>query len=418
MGNGISKLLLALLVLGVTHTSEAQLWKKIKQKASEKVEEQVDRKIDDVLEGEKKPQKKKDTEKDTDKERSDSDRPENAKTETGTTKNEVEVWRNYKFVPGEKVVFYDDLKREEVGEFPSRWDLVSGSAEVVRLNDDNTIMGLATYNNRVTPLFEKSGYLSDEFTIEFDVFIDDLSRENNNSWAYYNLYFGEDNYREPNEYPNVNLAFRSGKTEGHVGDYTFPLEEVSLGELNGWHHISLSYYKGKFKLYYDEKRIANLPKINVVPKAFAIDFEGHASAGLDDVKIAIKNIRIAHGGGEMYKRIVSDGSYVTNGILFDSGKATLKKESLGVLNKLTSLMKDNSDWNFLVVGHTDADGDEADNMKLSKARAAAVKAQMIQNGVAAERITTEGKGEGELLNGNTTPEEKATNRRVEFILKK
>ncbi len=401
--------------------SEAQIWKKIKKRAEKKVEQKIlketDKKVDKVL-NPKEAEKKRKQDSITASKPDEKKIPSNQENGIKDSKKGVEIWRNYKFVPGEKVIFYDDQKIEEVGEFPSRWDLISGVAEIVRFDDEKVIIGLAEYNNRITPLFDSTNYLSDEFTIEFDVYLDNVSRKDYNNWVNYNIYFDESRYKQRGGTPDIKLGFRSGKTEGYAADYNFTLEEVPLGELYAWHHIALSYYKGKFKLYFDEKRIANLPKFDIAPSVFAIDFDGHASGRNDPLKVAIKNVKIAHGGGQLYKRIVADGAYVTNGILFDTGKAVLKTESMGVINKMIDLMKDNKDWSFEIIGHTDSDGDTATNLQLSQDRAEAVKQVMVKNGIDVGRLSTLGKGESEPLNQNRNVEEKANNRRVEFILKK
>ena len=202
-----------------------------------------------------------------------------------------------------------------------------------------------------------------------------------------------------------------------ISSSSFKLENVSAGQVNQWHHIAISYYKGKFKMYYDDKRISNIPKFGTEPDIFAIDFHSY---GHRNIKIhqAIKNIRIAHGGGQMYKRIMADGKYVTNGILFDSGKSIIKPQSMGIINKVATVMEENPDWKFQIIGHTDSDGLTEKNLILSKQRADAVKQALIKLRIDEKRITTSGKGEDEPLNTNKTPEEKANNRRVEFILKK
>ena len=67
-----------------------------------------------------------------------------------------------------------------------------------------------------------------------------------------------------------------------------------------------------------------------------------------------------------------------------------------------------------VTGHTDADGDPTLNMQLSIQRAEIVKAQLIERGLPADRITAEGMGSYEPLADNTTSKGKAMNRRVEI----
>ena len=72
--------------------------------------------------------------------------------------------------------------------------------------------------------------------------------------------------------------------------------------------------------------------------------------------------------------------------------------------------------NIKIVGHTDSDGDDAKNLELSKRRAESVKNALSNDfGIAADRIQTDGAGESMPIVPNTTVEQKAKNRRVEFI---
>lgn len=412
--------------------SQAQFWKKLKEKVVEKVEEKITEKtvekteeeIDDILNKKKKDKKtseKKTPNEQPNTEESSSEKTENTNEANNTKDKSIEVFRNFKFIPGEKVIFYDDLEYEEIGEFPSRWDLVQGGAEIASFNSEKVIIGTASYNNSITPLFKNENYLGDEFTIEFDVYIDDISRTND--WVDLDISFktNKEDSADTNERNDLHLSFRTRKLSGYVSDNgSFNLEEVTIEKLKDWNHIAISYYKGKLKIYFNEHRVSNLPNFKKEIIDLGIIMNKPNSDGDNpnqDMKVAIKNIRIAHGGGQMYKRIMADGKYVTNGILFDSGKATIKPQSMGIINKMVNVMKEKADWNFEIIGHTDSDGDDASNLTLSKQRAEAVKQAIVDKGIAADRLSTTGKGETEPLNTNSTKEEKANNRRVEFIKK-
>lgn len=415
------KLITSLLVFGFffsVQTTEAQFLKKLKKKVEKaaedavirKAEKKTEKEVDDIFD------KKEKKEKEINGDEKKSKEILGSEKKTGTEEKSLEVWRNYKFIPGEKVIFYDDLKAEEVGEFPSRWDLIKGGAEIVTFNGEKVIMG-TTDNNAIMPLFKDSSYLSDEFTIEFDIYVDNISNEEVNYWSGYNVTFNSKNIEKRismGTTSHISLDLRYGKISGFASDRKFEIEEVAINK-NSWNHIAMSYHKGKFKLYIDDKRVINLPKFSIVPKAFMIDMFGYPRTNKTNIKVAIKNIRIAHGGGQMYKRIMADGKYVTGGILFDSGKATIKLQSMGVINKIASIMNENPDWKFQIIGHTDSDGSSEKNLLLSQQRAESVKSTLISLGIKAERLTTLGKGETESLNTNSTPEEKSNNRRVEFI---
>jgi outer membrane protein OmpA-like peptidoglycan-associated protein len=87
-----------------------------------------------------------------------------------------------------------------------------------------------------------------------------------------------------------------------------------------------------------------------------------------------------------------------------------------VLKEIATVLNDNPGVKVKIIGHTDADGKDADNLVLSQQRAAAVKS--ILSGefkIDASRMQTDGKGETQPLDKNTSAEGKANNRRVEFI---
>jgi outer membrane protein OmpA-like peptidoglycan-associated protein len=117
----------------------------------------------------------------------------------------------------------------------------------------------------------------------------------------------------------------------------------------------------------------------------------------------------------LYDKFLVDGKFVTTGIKFDVNKATIKPESMGTINYVVKMMTDHPELKFSVEGHTDSDGEEASNQKLSEARAKAVLESMVKLGISAERLTSKGHGESKPMAGNDSPEGKAQNRRVEFV---
>lgn len=104
-------------------------------------------------------------------------------------------------------------------------------------------------------------------------------------------------------------------------------------------------------------------------------------------------------------------------INFDSGKSTIKKESMPVVEQIIEMMKQAPDINISVEGHTDSDGSSESNLKLSEARAKAVVDAIVKKGINKSRLTSKGYGEEKPIADNSTEEGKAKNRRVELIKK-
>ena len=101
-------------------------------------------------------------------------------------------------------------------------------------------------------------------------------------------------------------------------------------------------------------------------------------------------------------------------IFFETAKATLKDESKTELNKLVELLTKNPTIKIEIGGHTDNVGVDAENLKLSDARAVAVKNYLTANGISADRLSTKGYGETQPIADNNTEVGRAKNRRTEF----
>jgi OOP family OmpA-OmpF porin len=99
---------------------------------------------------------------------------------------------------------------------------------------------------------------------------------------------------------------------------------------------------------------------------------------------------------------------------FDTGKSVLKPEARAKLDDLVDKTKGINLEVIIAVGHTDSDGSDAYNQKLSVARSEAVKSYLTSKGVERNRVYTEGKGEKQPVADNKTKEGKAKNRRVEI----
>jgi OOP family OmpA-OmpF porin len=105
---------------------------------------------------------------------------------------------------------------------------------------------------------------------------------------------------------------------------------------------------------------------------------------------------------------------VLEGVNFQTSSAKLTPESLAVLDRVVEGLKGSPDVRILIEGHTDSQGPDAANMKLSKGRADAVRDYITSKGIASSRLQTKGYGETKPIADNNTDDGRAKNRRVEL----
>jgi outer membrane protein OmpA-like peptidoglycan-associated protein len=320
------------------------------------------------------------------------------------------VWAKYDFVPGDKVIFEDIHENEQNGEFPARWDLVKGAGIENAVFDNSRVIYFRSGDALIVPYLKdpKSDYLPDVFTIEFDAWFE--ARE----YCYYHLKLFDDK-NQPDACNLVTISANAIYYRG-VGGSTYPGEKHDDNlEKSYWRHIALSFNVRALKIYLDDARLVNIPNLECNPTGVTIGVPSFNSAGTKGINRFIKNIRIAEGGVKLYDRLLQDGKIVSNGIRFDVNKATLRPESMGVINTICQLMTEHPELRFSVEGHTDSDGDEASNQTLSEKRAETVASTLILMGIDSGRLISKGWGESKPVSDNSTPEGKANNRRVEFI---
>ena len=345
------------------------------------------------------------------------------------------------FVRGSVVMFEDDMKGEQVGEFPSKWDLVRGNAEIAVVNGQKCI-ALIDGDGWITPLVKGGikNYLGDVFTVEYDMLFDDRPKDGAPGIE---LDIMHETSRNDHELFTVHYNMAYDK-QSIICDYVRPTDEGYTSKEGSatahdacvindgrWHHFALSFNKRAIKFYVDGKRVINVP--NAKAGAGWLTFW---SGGKDDRPTYIKNVVIAQGAVDLYERNATDiesklseaaaaveksiaetGKFVTNNILFDTGKATIKPESDAELDKIAEYMKANPTVRFEVQGHTDNQGSDAVNDPLSQQRAEAVVKALEAKGVDGFNLRAVGKGSHEPVADNGTDAGRAKNRRVEFIKK-
>ncbi|NCB07351.1 MAG: OmpA family protein [Bacteroidia bacterium] len=324
-----------------------------------------------------------------------------------------ESYTKFDFIPGEKVLFYDDFSDVGVGEFPSNWN-TDASGEVVTTNQfpGKWFRLKEDYSYYIPDFFET---LPENYTVEFDALYTtgaDFSIE---------FYQRAETSMEDGYYPGdggLFINFFSDNVGWKNWDNLAEDEKIIDGEgpheqfstENTLQHYSIWIQKGRLRVYLNETKVVDAPRA-VLPKFKNNQIRFGAYQG-----VMIGNIKLAAGLPDTRSRLLTEGKLVTRGILFDSGSARIKPESFGILKEIATVLKENAQVSVKIVGHTDSDGDETLNLNLSKSRAEAVKNALSTDfGIEAARMQTDGKGESEPSDSNTTTQGKANNRRVEFI---
>jgi outer membrane protein OmpA-like peptidoglycan-associated protein/curli biogenesis system outer membrane secretion channel CsgG len=316
---------------------------------------------------------------------------------------DMTLYTKYDFIPGDKVIFYDDMANDEVGEFPYRWNLDEGVYEVAKLGGELWI--LATDDGNIRPKIPNVP-LPEQYTVEYEYYNNGPEQSGN----YHYLFWVDANGRNIGCFGiygdrSTWLALK-GKT---IADKDLPAKPGK-----GPHVMRIMATSRSVKCYVDNVRVANVPKIDgFQPTGFRLH---HRPYNNPDNPVLFRGFRFAEGGKSMREQLDETGKIVTHGILFDKGSHVIKGESYKTLQQIGELLTDDATLRLSINGHTDSDGEDTYNLDLSKQRAESVRNYLISKfGVTADRLECKGFGETEPIDSNGSPEGKANNRRVELV---
>ncbi len=326
----------------------------------------------------------------------------------------IKSYQNYDFIPGDKILFEDHFEGDQDGEFPAHWELDKGQAVLNKIEGTEALTLTEGNYVYVAPRMKTASYLTDPFTVEYD---DYMPCSETDGCAYgLTLFFKTAG--SSNDYDAlVTVSSYEAGYENSIEGKNFRMNSALPDAVKDdnfkrrWHHIAIAYKNSQLKVYVDQYRVLVVPDIKMTPVSLRFGGIGNQNAPM-----VLANVRIASGGNmNMIGKRFTESKIVTHGINFDTDKATIKPESMGTLNMIVQVMKDNPDIKFEVDGHTDNTGTAAHNLTLSQQRSDAVKNQLVKMGIDASRLTSKGFGDTKPVSGNNTLEGKANNRRVEFI---
>lgn len=353
---------------------------------------------------------------------------------SGSGNSSLKAYGKFDFVPGEKVIAQEDFTQDAIGDFPDKWN-TNGGGEIVTVDGQQGKWLKFSEQSIIYPEFVNG--LPDNFTLEFNL----IASKN---FSYYESFFNiiiaklgniQKDYPKWRQYGHKSNGMEFGihpqsaggrgqagmkyytvysETENEVlikNDADFDAFTVDKNIVR----VSVWRQKTRLRVYVNDTKIWDVPK--AFDPAVKYNFIGFRTDGLtDESQYYLSNIRLAVGAPDTRHKFLELGKYSTTGIKFDVNSDKIKGESYGTLKDFADVLKENPDVRVKIVGHTDSDGEDASNLTLSKKRADAVKNALNKEfGIDNGRMETEGKGETQPADVNTTPEGKANNRRVEFI---
>ena len=288
---------------------------------------------------------------------------------------------------------------------------------------------------RFIPEYVKS--LPDNFTVEYDVVCND-------QFSYYSpalsLYFlSGDNKKGVFESSFILLDSRSGVRIGvhpantasnggiaYVENFedgaSIIKNQVPTTQFNSLAgktklHVSIWRQKQRLRVYLNEEKVYDLPRAFAAGKTYGtVLFDLWGDMFNDKDRYLVSNIKFASGAPDTRNKLLTEGRFVTRGILFDVNSDKIKPESYGVLKDIANVLAENESVKVKIIGHTDSKGTDSYNQDLSQRRSNAVGAYLRNKGITSTRIKTSGLGESDPVATNDTDEGRALNRRVEFVI--
>ena len=161
--------------------------------------------------------------------------------------------------------FQDNLSGDANGEFPSKWNLIKGSAEISSVNGESSIY--MANKSVISPKIGSSNYLEDVFTLEFDAFYDEASRIPIHQYYEVRFWDGHSYLTLPNRQGFLNpilLYCYGGKINGRINGskvtYDGYREDMKDAQ-NVWRHVTVNYNNGTLKVNIDGFQAINIPNL-------------------------------------------------------------------------------------------------------------------------------------------------------------
>jgi len=291
------------------------------------------------------------------------------------TQPSLQSFSKYDFVPGEKVIFYDDFSQDALGDFPALWT-ANAAGEINTLN----IAPGKWFNLNSTDgnyFYLKNVDFPKNFIIEFDI----VPKKTGGRIAAGLILYGENAPKEMDNNPHpgnsglfISVEKERWNTMGYKnGDNNLITGSSSVNpvEAEKVNHVIIWVQNRRLRIYHKSAKVLDMPT-NIYEgtkfNRFCFRLSRGASCGS-----YISNFRITDASPDMRSKLITEGKLVSYGIYFDVNKDVVKPESYGTLKKIAYVLTETPDVKIKIIGHTDADGADAANLDLSKRSAASVK---------------------------------------------
>lgn len=382
---------------GVERTVE----RKVEKKASEKTEEVIDK----VLEPE---ANKKGNNTST----LPSEQQQNNKSISGNYKPNPEVQG--------QVIFKDNFNKTPLDDFPIGFTSSSGGS-IVQLDGTRGLL----FNPNSNILVQTSE-LPQNFALAFDLTLKNVPTSLYNT--FFNVYVQQNKtlkHNDPkNKFGAIGFSLWGDKKDHQIDLFNYKAAyeikekipfDVSGKLIDNTAAFLVLVNKNRLQLYINGQKIADSPNLLENVNAKYINFRLNGTKKEENHQFIISNFKITKIEEDLRSQMMK-GQFSTNEILFTTNSAKIETSSHNILNEIGNVMQDNPEMMFLIVGHTDSDGSAETNQSLSEKRAAAVRQYLLANfKIKSNNLRTIGKGESDPVTSNNTAEDKAKNRRVEFI---
>lgn len=250
----------------------------------------------------------------------DSEKPADSATKAEGEPEVSAVSTKFDFVPGDKVLLFDDFSEDELGEFPAHWTLNSGTVETAEMDGERWVRLAGDYG-RIRPKVVAT--LPEFWTLEFDVHtakpasgaltVRGIVEGNVSAWSADLLQYG-----------STTVMFQAGSINA-----TTKYEGVP--SMVGRHHVMVLGRGPALKIYVDTQRVINVPDATGAGAATQVQIEFSQM----DCQPMITNVRFAE-GNKPAKDPFAEGKFVTYGIYFDSGSDVVQPESAPVLRQIAA----------------------------------------------------------------------------------